>query len=192
MIQAWHKTYGIPTLICNCSNNYGPYQFPEKLIPLTIVNAIEGAPLPVYGDGSNVRDWLYVEDHVRALWAALRRGRIGQRYNVGGRSERTNLAVVTQICAILDRRCPDKAPHARRISFVADRPGHDKRYAVDASKIESEVGWCPAEAFATGIEKTVDWYLGNRDWWLPLRRRPFDGKSTVPARMEAASDGRWP
>jgi dTDP-glucose 4,6-dehydratase len=166
---AWHRTYGLPVLISNCSNNYGPYQFPEKLIPLVVLNAIEGMPLPVYGDGSNVRDWLYVEDHARALWTLLERGRPGEKYNIGGHSERTNLSVVQQICAVLDQRRPAGAPHGRLISFVADRPGHDYRYAIDPRKIESETGWRADESFATGIEKTVNWYLDNSAWWGPLR-----------------------
>ena len=179
LVRAWHKTYGLPTLICNCSNNYGPYQFPEKLIPLTILNAIEDSPLPIYGDGSNVRDWLYVDDHVQALWAVLTRGTVGTRYNIGGGSELTNLTVVTQICATLDRRRPNHPPHAGLIEFVADRPGHDQRYAVDAAKITAELGWKPATSFASGIERTVDWYVSNRDWWLPLRRRHLDQKAPV-------------
>lgn len=173
LVRAWHRTYGLPTLICNCSNNYGPFQYPEKLIPLTILNAVEGLPLPVYGDGSNVRDWLYVDDHVRALWAVLKRGRIGESYNIGGRGERTNIEVVTQICEVMDRRCPAAAPHTSLISFVPDRPGHDRRYAVDAGKIGTEIGWQPTQSFAAGIEETVNWYLGNEPWWLPLRRRSF-------------------
>jgi dTDP-glucose 4,6-dehydratase len=171
LVRAWHKTYGLPTLIGNCSNNYGPYQFPEKLIPLTILNAIEGLPVPVYGDGRNVRDWLYVDDHVQALWAVLTRGTVGASYNIGGDGELTNLAVVTRICAALDERRPRHRPHADLVTFVADRPGHDQRYAVDAGKIVTELGWAPAETFASGIARTVDWYIANRDWWLPLRHR---------------------
>jgi dTDP-glucose 4,6-dehydratase len=166
---AWHRTYGLPVLISNCSNNYGPYQFPEKLIPLLVLNGIEGRPLPIYGDGSNVRDWLYVDDHARALWMLLQQGRPGEKYNIGGHSEQTNLSVAEQICAVLDRRRPAAAPHNRLITFVADRPGHDYRYAVDPRKIESETGWRALESFPTGIEKTVDWYLDNAAWWTPLR-----------------------
>ncbi len=171
LVRAWHKTYGLPALIGNCSNNYGPYQFPEKLIPLTILNAIEGLPVPVYGDGRNVRDWLYVDDHVQALWAVLTRGTVGASYTIGGSSELTNLAVVTRICSVLDERRPRHRPHTDLVTFVADRPGHDRRYAVDAGKIGAELGWKPVESFASGIARTVDWYIANRDWWLPLRQR---------------------
>jgi dTDP-glucose 4,6-dehydratase len=167
---AWCRTYGLPVLVSNCSNNYGPYQFPEKLIPLLILNAIEGKPLPIYGDGSNVRDWLHVDDHARALWTVLRHGRPGEKYNIGGHSERTNLSVAEQICAVLDVRRPTAGPHSRLITFVTDRPGHDFRYAIDPCKMESETGWRALESFATGIEKTVDWYLDNAAWWSPLRR----------------------
>jgi dTDP-glucose 4,6-dehydratase len=166
---AWHRTYGLPVLVSNCSNNYGPYQFPEKLIPLLVLNAFEGKPLPIYGDGSNVRDWLYVDDHARALWTVLQRGRPGEKYNIGGRSERTNLAVAEHLCAVLDERRPMHAPHARLITFVTDRPGHDYRYAIDPQKVETETGWRALESFTSGIEKTVDWYLDNKDWWTPLR-----------------------
>jgi dTDP-glucose 4,6-dehydratase len=186
LVRAWCKTYGLPTLICNCSNNYGPYQFPEKLIPLTILNAIEGLPLPVYGDGSNVRDWLYVDDHVQALWAVLTRGTVGASYNIGGGSELTNLAVVTRICAALDERRPRHRPHADLIAFVADRPGHDRRYAIDAGRISAELGWKPAESFASGIAHTVDWYIANRDWWLPLRQRAPVRHASVQATAAAS------
>jgi dTDP-glucose 4,6-dehydratase len=175
LAKAWGRTYGLPVIVSNCSNNYGPRQFPEKLIPLMILAALEGRPLPVYGDGGNVRDWLYVEDHARALGLILARGRAGETYNVGGRNERTNLDVVTQVCAIMDRMRPDGAPHARLITFVADRPGHDRRYAIDATKLEAELGWRARETFETGIEKTVAWYLANEDWWRPLRERVYDG-----------------
>jgi dTDP-glucose 4,6-dehydratase len=153
----------------NCSNNYGPFHFPEKLIPLITLNALEGKPLPIYGDGLNVRDWLYVEDHVRALILVLTRGRLGQKYNVGGRSERTNLQVVQIVCDLLDELRPIN--HSRRdlITFVPDRPGHDRRYAIDPTKIESELGWRPGEPFESGIRKTVQWYLDHREWWEPLR-----------------------
>jgi dTDP-glucose 4,6-dehydratase len=164
LVRAWHHTYGLPTLLTNCSNNYGPCQFPEKLIPLMIANALEGRPLPVYGDGANVRDWLYVEDHARALRLVLERGRVGQSYTIGGKAERRNLEVVQRLCEILDARRPQHAPHARLITFVRDRPGHDRRYAIDSRKIERELGWIPRESFETGLARTVDWYLDNPEW----------------------------
>ncbi len=166
LVRAWHHTYGLPALITNCSNNYGPYQYPEKLIPLTIGNALAGEPLPIYGRGDNVRDWLYVDDHARALQTVLGAGQPGETYNVGGHNEQTNLAVVRSICAILDELVPDSphVPHANLIAFVADRPGHDRRYAIDASKIGQELGWRPAETFASGLRKTVAWYVENRTW----------------------------
>lgn len=172
LVRAWQRTYGLPTLITNCSNNYGPYHFPEKLIPLMILNALDGQPLPVYGDGSQIRDWLYVEDHARALHTVLTDGRIGETYNIGGHNEQRNLGVVRTICALLDELAPPmENPHARHlcsyaelITFVADRPGHDRRYAIDASKIQRELGWVPQETFESGIRKTVLWYLENRDW----------------------------
>ena len=176
LVSAWYHTYGLPVLISNCSNNYGPYHFPEKLIPLTILNAIAGKPLPVYGKGLNVRDWLYVDDHARALLTILENGRPGETYNVGGRNERTNIDVVTRICAILDRLSPTGAPHAKLITYVADRPGHDARYAIDASKLEGDLGWRAAESFDTGIEKTVAWYLANAWWWKPLREKVYGGE----------------
>lgn len=170
LVTAWNRTYGLPTLISNCSNNYGPYQFPEKLIPLMILSARDGRPLPVYGDGQNIRDWLYVDDHARALHVILTRGRPGATYNVGGRNEQTNLAVVERICALMDEARPNQAPHAKFITYVADRPGHDRRYAIDATKLETELGWKAEDNFATGIAKTVRWYLDNEEWWLPLRK----------------------
>ncbi|OWV62402.1 dTDP-glucose 4,6-dehydratase [Rhizobium sp. N122] len=173
---AWHRTYGLPVVVSNCSNNYGPFHFPEKLIPLMILNALEGKPLPVYGNGANVRDWLYVEDHARALYTIASRGRPGEKYNVGGRNERRNIDVVHRICAILDGAYSDKAPHARLITNVTDRPGHDARYAIDASKLESELGWKAQETFETGIEKTVHWYLENEWWWRPLREKVYAGE----------------
>jgi dTDP-glucose 4,6-dehydratase len=176
LVRAWHRTYGVPALISNCSNNYGPYHFPEKLIPLAILNIIEGAPIDVYGDGLNVRDWLYVEDHVRALFLALTRGTPGEKYNIGGRNERTNLDVVKRICAILDRLRGGSAPHERLIHFVADRPGHDKRYAIDPAKAEAALGWRARESFDSGIEKTVAWYLDRRDWWEPIRNGVYRGQ----------------
>jgi dTDP-glucose 4,6-dehydratase len=176
LVTAWHRTYGLPTLISNCSNNYGPYHFPEKLIPLTILNAREGKPLAVYGDGSNVRDWLYVDDHARALETILRHGRPGQTYNVGGRNERTNLDVVSCICDLLDQWRPQARPHRGLITFVADRPGHDHRYAIDATKLETELNWQARETFLTGLEKTVRWYLDNEAWWRPLRSGVYSGE----------------
>jgi dTDP-glucose 4,6-dehydratase len=161
----------LPIIVSNCSNNYGPYHFPEKLIPLTILNALAGERLPVYGRGENVRDWLYVEDHARALDIIVDRGRIGETYNVGGRNERRNIEVVRSICDVLDRLSPANRPRAELIEFVTDRPGHDARYAIDASKLESELGWRARENFESGIEKTVQWYLDNDWWWQPLRQR---------------------
>ncbi|MDA9503446.1 dTDP-glucose 4,6-dehydratase [Bradyrhizobium sp. CCBAU 11386] len=162
---AWYKTYGLPVVVSNCSNNYGPFQFPEKLIPLTILNAIEHKPLPVYGDGSNVRDWLYVEDHAAGLIKLLFEGRPGEKYNFGGNSERSNLEVVTQICDVLDRLCPGAAARRSLIEFVPDRPGHDARYAIDASKAHRELGWQPTRSFEQGLTETVEWYLANGAWW---------------------------
>jgi dTDP-glucose 4,6-dehydratase len=164
MVRAFHHTYGLPVLITNCSNNYGPFQFPEKFIPLLINNALLGKPLPVYGDGLNVRDWLYVGDHCEALQAVLTSGRVGERYNIGGNCEMTNLKVVEAVCDIFDELRPSSAPHRRLLQFVPDRPGHDRRYAVDCRKTEKEFGWTPRESFATGIRKTIDWYLANGDW----------------------------
>ncbi|HEX7437569.1 MAG TPA: dTDP-glucose 4,6-dehydratase [Caldimonas sp.] len=165
LARAWHQTYGLPVVTTNCSNNYGPYQFPEKLIPLMIVNALAGKPLPVYGDGQQVRDWLYVKDHCAAIREVLARGVPGQTYNIGGWNEKPNLEIVQTICALLDELRPDPAgPHARLVTHVTDRPGHDRRYAIDAGKIERELGWRPAETFETGIRKTVRWYLDNADW----------------------------
>lgn len=176
LVRAWHETYGMPTVISNCSNNYGPFHFPEKLIPLVIINALEGKKLPVYGDGQNIRDWLFVEDHVKALILVLTQGRIGQKYNVGGRSERTNLQVVQSICDILDEFVPTDRPRRELITFVADRPGHDRRYAIDVSKIENELGWRSVESFETGLKKTVRWYLDNHAWWQPLRQAVYGGE----------------
>ncbi|WP_028484078.1 dTDP-glucose 4,6-dehydratase [Thioalkalivibrio sp. ALE17] len=165
LVRAWHRTYGLPVVITNCSNNYGPYQFPEKLIPLMVLNALDGMPLPVYGRGDNVRDWLYVEDHARALRHVLAHGASGRTYNIGGRCERTNLEVVHALCAVLDELVPDEqGPYTRLIEFVTDRPGHDRRYAIDDTRLANELGWQPRENFETGLRKTVQWYLDNPEW----------------------------
>jgi len=164
LVRAWHHTYGLPVVTTNCSNNYGPYHFPEKLIPLMILNALAGKPLPVYGDGLNVRDWLFVEDHARAIRAVLERGRIGETYCVGGRAEKTNLDVVNTLCDLLDELHPSSGPHRRLITYVKDRPGHDRRYAIDCTKLETELGWKQQESFETGLRKTVQWYLANDTW----------------------------
>jgi len=169
LVRAWHHTYGLPTLLTNCSNNYGPYQFPEKLIPLVILNAVDGARLPVYGDGGNIRDWLYVGDHCRAIRQVLERGRCGQTYNIGGHSERRNIDVVRAICRILDRVRPQPQAYESLIEFVRDRPGHDRRYAIDACKVETELQWSPVESFETGLARTVDWYLEHGDWVAGVR-----------------------
>jgi len=175
-VRAWHETYGLPVVLSNCSNNYGPYHFPEKLIPLVILNAMEGKTLPVYGDGGNVRDWLYVDDHARALELIMTQGRVGESYNVGGRAERTNLAVVEAICDALDKLKPRaEGSHRELITFVADRPGHDRRYAIDPAKIERELGWTARESFESGLEKTVCWYLDNEWWWRPIREQSYAG-----------------
>lgn len=177
LVMAWHHTYGLPVVVTNCSNNYGPYHFPEKLIPLMIISALEGKPLPVYGNGSNIRDWLYVEDHARALCLVLEKGRNGEKYNIGGNAERTNLDVVKAICSILNELLPDaEGPYERLIQFVTDRPGHDFRYAFDASKIERELGWSTSMTFEEGLGKTIRWYLDNRDWWMPIRNRTYGGQ----------------
>jgi len=175
LVRAYQHTYGLPTLTTNCSNNYGPYHFPEKLIPLIILNALDGHPLPVYGDGQQVRDWLYVGDHAAAIWRVLGAGRIGETYNVGGLNERPNLEVVRRICALLDARAPrsDGQPYAAQITFVADRPGHDRRYAIDCSKLQRELGWRPLESFETGLAKTVDWYLAHRAWCDDITSRRY-------------------
>jgi dTDP-glucose 4,6-dehydratase len=171
LAKAWQRTYDLPVVVSNCSNNYGPYHFPEKLIPLTILNALAGERLPVYGKGENVRDWLYVEDHARALDLIAERGRVGETYNVGGRNERRNIDVVRRICEVLDRLAPANRPREELIEFVTDRPGHDARYAIDATKLENELGWQAREDFESGIEKTIAWYLENEWWWQPLRER---------------------
>ena len=176
-VRAWHHTYGLPVVLSNCSNNYGPFQFPEKLIPLVILNALEGKPLPVYGRGANVRDWLHVDDHAAALEAVLTRGALGESYNVSARAERTNLQVVEAICDLLDDRQPLAGGKPRRslIQFVADRPGHDRRYAIDPSKIERELSWAAGETFETGLSRTLDWYLENEWWWRPIREQRYGG-----------------
>jgi len=168
LVRAWHETYGLPVLITNCSNNYGPCQFPEKLIPLMILKARSGEPLPVYGEGLNIRDWLYVDDHASALKTVLLNGKIGETYAVGGDCEKRNIDVVKTLCELMDELHPAHAPHEKLISYVADRPGHDLRYAIDASKIKQELGWEPAETFETGLRKTVEWYLANPDWWQAI------------------------
>ncbi|MCW6513222.1 dTDP-glucose 4,6-dehydratase [Lichenifustis flavocetrariae] len=178
LVRAWHHTYGLPTLLTNCSNNYGPYHFPEKLIPLVILNALEGKPLPVYGTGANIRDWLYVDDHARALLTVVEKGTPGESYNIGGRNERRNIDVVRQICVLLDEMTPDPAigPREQLITFVADRPGHDGRYAIDATRIEQELGWRAQENFDSGLRKTVRWFLDNRQWWERVRSGGYRGE----------------
>jgi len=178
LVRAWHETYGLPVVLSNCSNNYGPFHFPEKLIPLVILNALDEKPLPVYGAGANVRDWLFVEDHARALELVVTKGKPGESYNIGGRAERANLSVVETICDILDNKRPRKGGGRYRdlITFVTDRPGHDRRYAIDASKIERELGWKPAETFDTGLERTIQWYLDNTWWWEPIRSGSYAGE----------------
>jgi len=176
LVRAWHRTYGLPTIISNCSNNYGPFQFPEKLIPLTILNALEKQPLPVYGRGENVRDWLYVGDHVAALDLSLSEGKPGSTYNVGGGAEMKNIDVVRTICALMDELSPKSTPHAELITFVTDRPGHDFRYAINADKINASLGWRPSETFASGLRQTVAWYLANRNWWERIRSGVYRGE----------------
>lgn len=177
LVRAWHHTYHLPVVMTNCSNNYGPYHFPEKLIPLMIINALEGKPLPVYGNGLNVRDWLYVDDHADALLTVATVGKTGESYNIGGHNEKTNLEVVRAICAILDELRPDpEGPHERLITYVTDRPGHDARYAIDAGKIGRELGWAPKETFETGLRRTVEWYLANPSWWGDIRSGVYRGE----------------
>jgi len=187
LVRAWHETYGLPVVLSNCSNNYGPFHFPEKLIPLVVLNALDEKPLPVYGKGANVRDWLYVEDHARALHAIISKGTPGESYNVGGRAERTNLEVVEAICTALDQKRPRRngASYRDLITFVADRPGHDRRYAIDPTKIETDLGWRAQETFDSGIVRTVDWYLANEWWWRPIREKTYAGQ-----RLGSASSGR--
>ena len=177
LVRAWHETYGLPVVLTNCSNNYGPYHFPEKLIPVIILNALAGKPLPIYGNGSNIRDWLYVEDHADALLLVLEQGEIGRSYNIGGENERTNLELVQMLCKILDRLKPrNTGVYADLITFVEDRPGHDARYAIDPSRIRNELGWLPSVTVEEGLEKTVQWYLDNEDWWKPLQNRTGVGE----------------
>ena len=177
LVRAWHETYGLPVLITNCSNNYGPYHFPEKLIPVVILNALAGKPLPIYGDGQNIRDWLYVEDHAVALLLVLKNGTVGRNYNIGGESERTNLEIVQSLCKILDKLRPkSKGSYSELITFVNDRPGHDARYAIDISRIRDELGWSPSVTCEQGLEKTARWYLDNEDWWKPLLDRKGVGE----------------
>ena len=171
LVMAWHHTFGLPVVLTNCSNNYGPYHFPEKLIPVVILNALHGRPIPVYGKGENVRDWLFVEDHADALLLVLEKGETGRSYNVGGENERRNIDLVREICRLLDERRPDAAPHDRLIEFVSDRPGHDARYAIDPSRIRDELGWRPSVTVEEGLARTVDWYLSREDWWRPLLER---------------------
>ena len=178
LVQAWHETYGLPIVLTNCSNNYGPWQFPEKLIPVIVLNAIDGNPLPVYGQGQNIRDWLYVEDHATALWTVFRHGAPGDHYNIGGEAERRNLDVVRAICTVLDDLRPkrDGTSYADQISFVADRPGHDHRYAIDSSKIKRVLGWAPTVTFEEGLRETIKWYLDNEAWWRAIRHKTYDGR----------------
>jgi dTDP-glucose 4,6-dehydratase len=176
LVRAWHRTYGMPTIVSNCSNNYGPFQFPEKLIPLTILNALEARPLPVYGRGENIRDWLYVGDHVAALDLILREGEVGDTYNVGGGAEMKNIDVVRTICSLMDELSPKSKPHAELITFVTDRPGHDFRYAINADKINTALGWRPSETFTSGLRETVAWYLANRNWWERIRSGVYRGE----------------
>lgn len=187
LARAWHETYRLPVVLSNCSNNYGPYHFPEKLIPLVILNALDEQPLPVYGNGANVRDWLFVEDHARALELVATRGTIGESYNIGGRAERTNLSVVETICHILDRKRPRRsgASYRELITFVSDRPGHDRRYAIDSSKIELDLGWAREETFETGLARTIDWYLDNGWWWRPIRAERYPGERLGKAKGPA-------
>jgi dTDP-glucose 4,6-dehydratase len=176
LVRAWHETYGLPVVLTNCSNNYGPYHFPEKLIPVVILNALHGLPIPVYGTGANIRDWLYVEDHAEALLLVLDKGQTGRSYNIGGDNERTNLDLVRSLCAILDAKRPGAAPHADLITLVADRPGHDARYAIDATRIRDELGWRPSVTLDQGLERTVQWYLDHEAWWRPLLDRQGLGR----------------
>ncbi len=176
LVRAWHETYGLPVVVTNCSNNYGPYHFPEKLIPVVILNALRGLPIPVYGQGLNVRDWLYVEDHADALLTVLERGTVGRSYNIGGENELANIDVVKMICTLMDALRPAGAPHARLIRFVTDRPGHDARYAIDPTRMRTELGWRPSVTLEQGLRRTVEWYLANEGWWQPLLARDGVGQ----------------
>jgi len=176
LVRAWHETYGLPVVLSNCSNNYGPFHFPEKLVPVVILNALHGKPIPIYGDGRNVRDWLFVEDHADALLTVAIQGENGRSYNIGGEAEVSNVDLVHKICALLDRHKPEKAPHASLIKFVDDRPGHDRRYAIDPSRIRDELNWRPSVTLEQGLARTVDWYLANEDWWRPLLGRQDIGQ----------------
>ena len=178
LVRAWHETYGLPIVMTNCSNNYGPYHFPEKLIPVVILNALHGRPIPVYGAGANVRDWLFVEDHADALLLVLQKGENGRSYNIGGENEARNIDLVQMICAILDERRPDSAPHDQLIEYVTDRPGHDMRYAIDPTRITEELGWRPSVTLTQGLTRTVDWYLQNEDWWKPLLSAATERRGT--------------
>ncbi|AXC50479.1 dTDP-glucose 4,6-dehydratase [Paracoccus suum] len=190
LVRAWHETYGLPVVLTNCSNNYGPFHFPEKLVPLAILSALHGRPIPVYGDGGNVRDWLYVEDHADALLLCLEKGQVGRSYNIGGENEARNINLVRMICRHLDRVRPDGAPHERLITFVPDRPGHDRRYAIDPARIRTELGWRPSVTLKEGLRRTVAWYLANRDWWQPLLDRGEFGArlGTGPRMLAGAGD----
>ena len=176
LVRAWHHTFGLPVVITNCSNNYGPFQFPEKLIPLTILNGLAGKPLPVYGEGTNIRDWLYVDDHALALWTVLARGKVGETYNIGGGAEFRNIDVVRQLCDLLDELVPQSVSRHELITFVADRPGHDAHYAIDCSKIKTELGWAPGQTFEAGLRRTVSWYLDNATWWEDVRSGRYAGE----------------
>ncbi|WP_128255077.1 dTDP-glucose 4,6-dehydratase [Falsirhodobacter deserti] len=176
LVRAWHETYGLPVVMTNCSNNYGPYHFPDKLIPVVILKALAAEPIPVYGKGENVRDWLYVEDHADALLTVVQKGQLGRSYNIGGENEAKNIDIVRTICAILDEKRPKNAPYADQITFVTDRPGHDLRYAIDPTRISTELGWRPSVTLEQGLEKTVDWYLANEAWWRPLQERQGVGQ----------------
>jgi dTDP-glucose 4,6-dehydratase len=188
IVRAWHRTYEMPILVSNCGNNYGPYQFPEKFVPMMILKALAGEPLPIYGRGENVRDWLYVEDHVRALWRIATQGRVGETYLVGGNAERRNIDVARQVCRIVDELVPDgSGSRARLISFVADRPGHDLRYALDSSRVRDELDWLPRETFESGLRRTVIWYLDRRDWWKPLVEQVYRGQRLGQLPLNAAS-----
>lgn len=176
LVMAWYRTYNLPVIITNCSNNYGPRQFPEKLIPLNLLNALEGKAIKIYGEGLQIRDWLYVDDHARALFEIIQKGKIGEKYNVGGNNERTNLQVAQIMCGILDEKFPTNAPHDRLIQFVAERPGHDFRYAIDAHKLITQINWQPRENFESGLRKTIEWYLDNENWWKPIRAVNYAGE----------------